>query len=257
MEAERYQSFLDTIVSSAEADERIVGVVVLGSGAGVVRQPDEFSDHDVWLITVDGTAPAVRESTEWLPEPDRIVAHLADTQHGRSAVYDDGHLIELAVFEIEELDVTRANEYRVLYDAADIAERLAAVAERTSSEMTGVDPDYSAQRFVAQLLIGLGRLGRGEHMSANYMIREWAANSLLQSLAAGATDQLDNLDPHRRIEQALPAVAPEVVAALEQPLVDVARSLMDIAARQGVLDGVVLRAVEAAFERAAAGASAS
>lgn len=218
MDAERFQRFLDVVVRNADADPQVVGVVVLGSGAGVSRPPDEFSDHDIWLVTMGDRAPALRESTAWLPEPERIVAHLADTVHGRSVVYEDGHLIELAVFELEELAVTRANEYAVLYDTAGVTERLARIAERTDAEMTGIDPAWAAQRFIAQLLIGLGRLGRGELMSANYMIREWAANSLLHGLAAAALDQLDNLDPHRRIETVLPDDTAAVVAALEQPL---------------------------------------
>ena len=253
MDAERFQHFLDVVVRNADADSQVVGVVVLGSGAGVSRQPDDFSDHDIWLITTGGRAPALRESIAWLPEPERIVAHLADTAHGRSVVYEDGHLIEFAVFEVEELDVTRANEYAVLYDTTDIAQRLDQIAVRTEAEMAGIDPAWAAQRFIAQLLIGLGRLGRGELMSANYMIREWAANSLLQALATGAKDRLDNLDPHRRIETVLPDDTAAVVAALEQPLLEVARSLIALASDRGLLEGPVLRAVEAALRRAAAG----
>ena len=76
MDAGRYQSFLDHLADVAEATDEVIGLVVLGSGAAESRPPDQWSDHDVWLITEDGAAEAWRDDASWLPEADRIVGHL-------------------------------------------------------------------------------------------------------------------------------------------------------------------------------------
>ena len=39
-----------------------------------------------------------------------------ETEHGRNIIYDDGHLIECAVLKLSELEITRANDYRVAVD---------------------------------------------------------------------------------------------------------------------------------------------
>ena len=135
---------------------------------------------------------------------DRIVVHFRETEHGRSAVYDDGHLLEYAVFDDSELEVARANDYQVLVDDGTLQMRMSAMAALTIREHAETDPDGSDRfgNFVAQMVIGLTRYGRGEALSANHLIRGWAVRSLLSVLVLAADaeqgDMLDNLDPHRR-----------------------------------------------------------
>ena len=64
--------------------------------------------------------------------------------------YDRTHALELrakgepelepAVFELSELSVARANEYRVLVDKTDLADRMAAIAASTLAETSVDDP---------------------------------------------------------------------------------------------------------------------
>lgn len=237
MDAIRYRLYLEELTEIAESALDVVGLVVLGSGAAVSREPDGFSDHDVWLITSNGNAERWRNSAAWLPWADQIVGHLADSQHARSVVYGDGHLVELAVFDLEELDVVSANEYAVLYDAGGIGEEMAAIAARTAAHRARPSASYARDRFVVQLLIGLGRFGRGETMSANQMIREFAAMSLVHALTGDIEHEaIDSLDPHRRVEQVIPVASAEVAATLGRPLIETARGLAAIAVGQGVLD---------------------
>ncbi|MDJ0961300.1 MAG: hypothetical protein QNJ88_11615 [Acidimicrobiia bacterium] len=260
MDAERYQSFLDHLTEVAAAEDEVIGLVVLGSGAAKSRRPDEWSDHDVWLVTKNGDAARWRTDTSWLPEAERIVGHFVETTHGRSVIYDDGHLLELAVFDDREVEIVRVNDYRVLYDASDIAERIAQRAAATAAETAIADPRYPAGRFVTQLIIGLGRFGRGERLSANQLIRGFAVGSLLHALAASDVgsdpDVLDNLDPHRRVEVAMPEIAARIDRSLQHPLAETAQTLVAIAHEylatpDGPLSIEVVRALRAAIDRAA------
>ena len=232
MDRATYDRFTKHLVDVGQSDDRIVGLVAVGSMADKTRR-DGWSDHDFWIVTTNGEAAAFR-SEIWLPDPDRVVVHFNETAHGRSAVYDDGHLIEYAVFDEDELLVARANVYEVLVDKGGIEGRMRAMAAQTQTEHESRDPSGQDRfgSFVAQMVIGLTRYGRGEKLSANHLVRGWAVRSLLSCLAlvmeADRPEALDNLDPHRRFEQGYPALAGRINEALEQPVPELGRVLVDI-----------------------------
>lgn len=58
----------------------------------------------------------MRSTSSWLPHAERIALWFPETPHRCKAVYDDGHLVEYAVFTPDELQVARVNDYRVLLD---------------------------------------------------------------------------------------------------------------------------------------------
>ena len=58
-----YRRFLAELTVWADAHPDVLGLVALGSTAGTTHQPDEWSDHDVWLVTVDGTAAGLRDDS--------------------------------------------------------------------------------------------------------------------------------------------------------------------------------------------------
>ncbi len=260
MDSADYRRFVEHLTSHAQTNPDVIGLVALGSTADASRAPDVWSDHDVWVVTHEGAAAALRDDPAWLPDASRIVGHYPETQHGRSVIYDDGHLLELAVFDDHELEVTKTSDYRVLYDAGGIAQRLAAIADRTMSELAP-SPDHAGARFVTQILIGVGRFGRGEFLSANQLIRELAISSLLEVIAAAAPNSdpgsLDNIDPRRRFEKAYPELAARIDHALGDSVVDLAQTLVDIAGdleAPGIeaIQGPTMAALQAAIDRARA-----
>lgn len=232
MDPHRFSAFTDEIVSNLAADRRVLGVVALGSTAATERAPDPFSDHDLWVVTVDGAGAELRDDRSWLPTPDRIVVHAVESPHGRQIVYDDGHLVEVAVFDDSELEVARVNAFRVLDDRGGITDRVAAMADRTRRETTGEDPRRLLGRFVAQLTIGVNRAGRGELTSANQLIRGAATltlTHLVATVAGESADVLDDLDPARRFEQVFPDIAHEIESAVRLAPIDAADALVNIA----------------------------
>lgn len=210
-----YHEFTSTLHATLERDPRILGLVALGSMAERSRKPDAFSDHDFFVIAED--AAGFRSSTSWLPRPDQIALWFQETPHGCKAVYDDGHLVEYAVFTPEELQLARVNEYRVLFDRERIEERMAALATRRDPVP---DREWLHGMVLSHLLVAAARAKRGEVFSARWMLAH-AFRFLIQLLGGGP----DDLDPLRRFEhhaldQALrlgpAAAAREMLAIYEQ-----------------------------------------
>lgn len=262
MDATEYGRFTEDLVARLRDDDRVIGLVALGSMAGTGRAPDEWSDHDFWVVTVDGAADALRSDDGWLPRGDDIVVEFAETVHGRSVIYGDGHLVEYAVFDDHDLEIARANDYRVLLDDGDLEARMRAIADRTATEHRTGDPSGTDRfgTFLAQITIGASRYGRGELLSANDLIRGHAARTLLSLLATFSIPdddgRLDALDPTRRFELASPELAQELDAALNSPTLACARSLLSIAHRElagrvGAVTDASIAAVRSTIDRAA------
>lgn len=224
MEPVEYQRFIDDLVAWAIREQTVVGLVAVGSTAAVTHAPDEWSDHDAFVFTVAGAATKLLENPSWLPDAERIVMWHTETVDGRAAVYNDGHLIELAVFEAANVPSLSVNDFRVLVDKSDLTARLAAMESDTALRAVAID-DTGSRRFrqiVVQLIVGLGRDARGESLSAHERIRGQALThllSLVRDFVPAENDTaLDNLDPYRRIELAHPEICRRLNAALTAPL---------------------------------------
>jgi hypothetical protein len=200
-------------------------------------EPDRWSDHDFFVITVPGEQEAFRADLSWLPLSERIVFSYRETPHGVKALYEDGHLVEFAVFDPEELRVARVNRYRVLLDRADVLRRLADLAAATAA--TGearADDAWLLGQFLTALLVGTARHARGERLSGRLLVASHAVRPLLILLArhvpSGRRDLSDDLDPFRRFELAYPELGGELGAVLARETRAAARGLLEIASRE-------------------------
>jgi hypothetical protein len=233
MDAAAYSAFTDSLVRRLDGDPRVVGLVALGSMSGDGPAPDAFSDHDFFVVTAGGAQEELRTALGWLPGAERAVLVHRETEHGLKVILDDGHLLELAVFDLEELLVARANRYRVLVDRGGVAERMAAVAAKPVP--TPADRWLCGQ-LLGNLLVGGGRAARGEILSARLFVAGHATGHLLRLLsrhvAPEAPVPLDDLDPFRRFERASPRLGAEVNAALSLPPLSGALSLLELAGRE-------------------------
>lgn len=212
-----YHAWTRQLVDSLAASPSILGIVALGSMAERNgRVPDAYSDHDFFVITED--AEPMRATSEWLPERERIVLWFRETAHGCKAVYDDGHLVEYAVFTPDELQLARVNDYRVLLDRERIEQRLASLASLPS---TPPAREWLRGMFLSHVLVASQRARRGEQLSARFMLTH-AMRFLVQLMGGGP----DNLDPLRRFD------APEIERAMQQEAGGAARELLAIYARR-------------------------
>ena len=130
MDRSSYDRFTAALQSWAELEPVVIGLIAAGSAAGSSHDPDEWSDHDFWVVTSEGAAEPLRRDLGWLPYADRIAMTYRETEHGVGAVYDDGHLVEVAVFTVNEMTVGQLNDYRVLSGDADFQSRLVPLTSR-------------------------------------------------------------------------------------------------------------------------------
>ncbi len=247
----RFERRRQRIVDAAAAHADVVGVVAFGSTAELDRV-DEWSDHDVAVITAPGAEAPLRHDLSWVPDADRIAFSVIDRHDGVTVVYDDGRVIEFGTATLEGFAGWAGNAAEALLDRGGVAD---AVAELVARPAPGdaVDVGGSTRIALAKLLIGTGRARRGELLTAGHNIRGEAVEHLLTALGAalpGDRDRLDTLDPRRRFEQVHPALGARIEDALRHDPETAARMLLEIASEQlGTRDDFPIRGAAAIRRR--------
>jgi hypothetical protein len=238
MNASDYRAFTQALVDCLQGDLRVIGLVALGSMAGQDYQPDEWSDHDFFVVTLPGEQEAFREDPGWLPDAGQIVLHYRETAHGVKALYRSGHLLEFAVFDLAELGLARVNRYRILFDKGGVRRAVEKVVVDTlqATKRRPEDEGYQLGQFLTNLVVGAGRAARGEPLSGQFFIKAYAVGHLVRLLChrvpVTGKNRLDNLDPLRRFEMAYPQLGQELQAILDRPAVDCAALLLELADRE-------------------------
>jgi hypothetical protein len=236
MDRDAYDRFSERLRERLAADGRVLGLVALGSMSGT-PPPDQWSDHDFFVISRPGEQERMRTELSWLPDGEQILLAYRETAHGVKVLYGNAHLLEFAVFDAEEASVARVNRFRVLLDGGGIEERMRALRERTARDLADrrLDPRWSSGQMLTALLVGAGRYRRGERIAGRALVQT-AANQLVQLLAVALPSQnagaLDTLDPLRRFEQTHPRLARELDEALGAPPAQAALRLLRIALRE-------------------------
>ena len=227
-----YRQLTEQLKHNLESDERVLALIAVGSMAEINRIPDEWSDHDFFVITQSGEQENFRTDLSWLPDYDRIVLNIRETAHGLKVLYDNGHLLEFAVFETEELQVARVNDYRILFDKADITPMIVSLVR---DELPAVNMQHELSMVLALLLVGAGRYARGEKLSAHAFIKTYVLYHLLpllrQHLRADDLALLDTLDPIRRFEQVFPEIGAEINAIMLLPTIEAAQRIWQLVDR--------------------------
>ncbi len=231
---ERFDRFLAELLDTAADDPDIIGVVGMGS-TGARHRVDEWSDHDVAVVTTAATCERYRTDLAfWLPDAAHIVMSARELHGGIVVVLDDGHVVELGVTSLDDLAAWHADPdaIDVLYDSGGVAQVIAQVV-RKPPIAEKLDDARAIQVSLARLLIGVGRARRGEVLSAGHLIRDESAGHLLDVIARRVPpvdgSARDPFDPRRRFEAAFPEISAQFAAALEQSPEDCARALLAIA----------------------------
>lgn len=226
-----FDAISEGIAAGVQTHDDLWGLVLLGSAsADAAARRDEWSDHDFFALIADGRGPAVRPDLGWLPDQNRIVLTAREGQIGFVALYDDGRLCEFALAEADELAGALVTDATIVHD--DSAGTLAALVARgreRAGQSGALDPANDARLVLVKLLIGVGRVRRGEVLSGGTFIRQWAVQHLLRAVWGRAGEQSaglgDPCDPFRRFEQDFPVWGARIADALSRPPEDAARAL--------------------------------
>jgi hypothetical protein len=235
MNLTEYNAFTEELRQKLDEDPRVLGLVALGSMAQQDYQPDEWSDHDFFVITIQGVQEDMRRDLSWLPRADALVFHFRETEHGVKALYRGGHLLEFAVFNEDELQMARLNQYRVLLDKAELTSLLAELELTTRDFVTHsrTDPNQHFAEFLMNIFVGVGRHARGEVLSGQQFVKTYALTHLLHLLAEFSPTEeaslLDNLDPFRRFERVYPTLGVALNQILAQEPLTAAEHLLQLA----------------------------
>lgn len=232
MEYLAYQAFTRQLVNNLSNKQDVIGLVAVGSMAEQVTFPDQWSDHDFYLIVGKGSQEYYRTNQDWLPDSEHIVLVLRETEHGVKVLYDIGHLLEFAVFDLNELDLARTNRYQVLIDKSMIEERMIVNAQKSLEGIDRRSDAYHAGQFLTNLLVGIGRYRRGELINANRFIKMSAMGHLIELLirhkSSDNTQLIDTLDPTRRFELIYPELGTRLDDLLLLELPEAVLGLLDV-----------------------------
>lgn len=227
----RHRAWLSRVVDDLSRNGDVVGLVAFGSTAASSRV-DEWSDHDIAIVTLPGSQERYRDGAAWLPDPEHLVVRTVEHHGGGKAMYANGHLVEWGVDTVAGLRDWLADDYQVLVDRGGVATAMAhAAAQRTPA--LEVDFDRDRELFVFHIMHGMGRFSRGEVLSASAVVKGEAAATLVKmahsSLPSHAPGSRDRLDPLRRAELAFPFLATEINQACALPVDECARALLVVA----------------------------
>ncbi|MEY3561122.1 MAG: hypothetical protein RL068_274 [Actinomycetota bacterium] len=228
---DKFLQFQQAMVEKLKSKEHVVGLMFAGSSADTTRA-DQYSDQDFFLVVDDGHGEAFRQDLSWLPNSEDIVIAPRETDHGLKVVYQNGDLLEFAVFENQDLDqpwLAVGTDYKVVLENKNISERLAVAAKRSLPKPENRQINY--ELFLSLILIGVGRARRGELIAAEQHIKSYAMNFALrlirQSRPVGSP-RLDTLNSYRRFEQDYPVQGKTIADLMLQPTEASARQLCEV-----------------------------
>ena len=214
MDRESYQAFTRKLTANLANRTDVLGLVAVGSMAERDYMPDEWSDHDFYVIVQSGRQDSYRDNYDWLPSAEEIVWAFRETVHGVKVLYRSGHLLEYAIFDENELNLAKTNRYRVLLNRADIEERMSQIEQKTKAWAAETSDAFHAGQFLTNLLVGLGRYRRGEVLNAHQFVKAKAVRHLVFLLNRHVPSQqhalADNIDPTRRFELVYPKLGQEL-----------------------------------------------
>jgi hypothetical protein len=236
MQLDDYRAFTAALTANLSADPLVLGLIALGSMAEQDYLPDQWSDHDFFVITVAGEQEAFRTDLSWLPNHQQLAFWFRETPHALRAIYDSGHLLEFVLFDEAEFAAHgRINRYRVLLDRTGISALAAEVAERTAREAASgsVDDRLLLGECLTNLMVGAARYWRGERLSGHLFVKSYAMELLVRLIAkrvpAKRQSLLDNLAPTRRFEWVYPELSAMLDEAANLPPPEAARRILDAA----------------------------
>jgi RimJ/RimL family protein N-acetyltransferase len=209
----RLAALADSLMQEPDA----LALLGLGSVGRQHERLDAWSDLDFFVLVRSAEAKArFVESLAWLERAHPLAWSLRNTVDGHKALMRDGVLCEFAVFTPEELPHIPYAPGRWVWRRAEVP---AVWAEPTRHPAPPTSTEWRVGEALSNLLVGLLRHHRGEHLAALRMVQVHALDRVLELIdertaPAAPTPLRDPFAVERRVEQRLAVQAPELLAEL-------------------------------------------
>lgn len=215
MELNDYHKFTKELSQKLRSEDDVLSLLALGSMAEKDHDPDLWSDHDFSIIVKEGGQNKYINNLFWLPDGYEPIFTYKEAENSRKIIFKNMHLVEYAVFALEDLKNLKINSYRLLIDKKGIINYVEEIRNETCRKSNILkDNNILIGNLLTDIFIGFGRYKRGEKISAHYFIKEKALRQLLllieKNIDNNEIDNLDNIDPFRRFEYNYPELALEI-----------------------------------------------
>lgn len=214
--------YRDELVAGCRATDGVTTLAVFGSSSSAhADRRDEWSDLDFAVFAADGTADAVAAGWAFLPRPDELVLTAREYDTGGVALYADGTVFEFGAGRPWDISDPTCE---VLLGGDDL---------RRVPPPSPPSPENAIRLFLVKLLIGVGRVRRGEVLAGGVHVRCHAPAALTQAvrgrLRPAVVDDSNPFDGLRRFETAYPELGARLAAAVELPAEAAGLSLFRLA----------------------------
>jgi lincosamide nucleotidyltransferase len=199
----------NTIIEFNKNKEEVLAFLGLGSMHETNRL-DQYSDIDFFLIVNnDINKKRYMEDISWL-DVSSIAFSYIETRDGLKVIYEDGILLEFAVFTLDELKQIPFQEGTIYYKKDFINAN--DLKPQVSLPDIKKDVDKLISNCLSNLYVGMLRELRGEHVAAFLMIQVYATSNLLKILDS---KQEDPFVVERRIERRLSLSFKDIYPGIE------------------------------------------
>jgi len=216
------EEYLEELVAGCRETEGVTTLAVFGStGSAQATRRDEWSDLDFAVFVGPERADAVAADWPFLPRPDDLVLTAREYDSGGVALYGDGTVLEFGAGRPWDISDPSCE---VLLGGDDLR-RVAAPSARP--------PENAVRLFLVKLLIGVGRVRRGEVLAGGVHIRCHALAALADAvrgrISPNQAEDANVFDPLRRLEVSYPRLGARLASAVELPAEPAALALFRFA----------------------------
>lgn len=183
-----------------------LGLVALGSSGAERERLDAYSDLDFFVAVTDDAVTKYRDDPAWLAAAAPIAWQFRNTADGYKLLFADGVFCEFAVFTLAELAAAPAAAARIVW----AREGVSLVVGDPPARSAASEVEWHLGEALSNLYVGLGRLQRGETLTAQRFVQHYAVDRLVAlatTLEQAGVGAADPFALERRVEQRYPALA--------------------------------------------------